>query len=266
MEKEFCFDGYRYRHFITESTQARNVSGHFHPTYEILYFQGENASLALENRRYRLSRGDLLLIPPSRYHDILLEGEGPHEQTEITFRESLVKRELLAPVFGGGCVYHTASLPEIAEHYRRLARYAELPSTPDRDRLAEILLSELLCLCAGMSPALPTAESKNPMLDAALAYIDSHLTAIRDTDEICTALFVSKSNLYRAFSSVMARSPMQYVRQKRLLLAHQRLQRGEKPQKVCAACGFSDYSTFYRAYRAYFGASPTEQCLRTAKM
>ncbi len=261
MAKEICFENYRYRHHVTESPQKADFVRHAHRAYEIQYFCGGNASYVVENRRYRLSPGDVVLIGSSQYHFVSIEGDAPYDRAFINFCDDLCDHPLLSRVFSGSTVYHTASLPEFAEYYRRLDRYADLPDPQDRKIVATALLSELLCLIAGLDGtyAAPASENGNPTVDAALCYIDAHLTEMDGTGDLCRALFVSKSYLYRAFSAALSISPMQYVRRKRLLYAHNLLRSGEKPIKVYTLCGFQDYSAFYRAYRAYFGTSPTEE-------
>ena len=60
------------------------------------------------------------------------------------------------------------------------------------------------------------------------------------------------------FKSELRVGVMQYVRDKKILLAHQKIRKGEKPTDVYLMCGFSNYPSFYRAYTAYFGTSPKE--------
>ena len=89
-----------------------------------------------------------------------------------------------------------------------------------------------------------------------LSHINRHLTTIKSVDDISSALFFSKSYIMHLFKSELRVGVMQYVRNKKILLAHQKIRKGEKPTEVYAKCGFSNYPSFYRAYCAYFGESP----------
>ena len=191
----------------------------------------------------------------------MVEGNTPYERAVIDFSDVLVDSALLGRVFSETRVYHTSSLPNFREYYRRLDFYADIPNKGDRERIAVALLTELLCLLAGLSPtlAVPAGGRQDTTVDEALRYIDAHLTTIKSMDEICHALFISPSHLCKAFHEVLNTSPMKYLRRRRLHHANDLLRSGERPTNLYLECGFRDYSSFYRAYRDYFGISPAEQ-------
>ena len=138
---------------------------------------------------------------------------------------------------------------------------ADIPHKEDRERIAEALLTELLCLLGGLDPALavPAGNRQDSTVGAVIRYIDENLTSIRSMDEICHALYISPSHLCKAFQEVLNISPMKYLRLRRLHHAHDLLRSGERPTTLYTECGFRDYSSFYRAYREHFGISPAEQ-------
>ena len=75
-------------------------------------------------------------------------------------------------------------------------------------------------------------------------------------EELCAALYVSRSTLQRAFHEALGVSPMRYASLRRLLRAQTMIALGDTPTAVSEALGYRDYSAFYRAYRARFGHSP----------
>ena len=261
MKKEIAFENYRYRHHTTTDPLHTKFIRHAHKTNEIVYLVEGDISYVIENQRFRLSPGDIVLIPGNRYHYAAVEGNAPYERAVIDFPDSLVESALFQRVFPETRVYHTASLPQFCEYYRRLDSYADIPNKGDRERIATALLTELLCLLAGLSPTLAVSagDRQDTTVDAVLRYIDENLTTIRSMEEICHALFISPSHLCKAFHEVLSISPMKYLRQRRLHHAHDLLRSGERPTNLYLECGFRDYSSFYRAYRDYFGISPAEQ-------
>ena len=261
MKKEIAFENYRYRHHTTTDPLHTKFIRHAHKTNEIVYLVEGDISYVIENQRFRLSPGDIVLIPGNRYHYAAVEGNAPYERAVIDFPDTLVDPVLLQRVFPETRVYHTASLPQFREYYRRLDSYADIPNKGDRERIATALLTELLCLLAGLSPTLAVSagDRQDTTVDAVLRYIDENLTTIRSMEEICHALFISPSHLCKAFHEVLSISPMKYLRQRRLHHAHDLLRSGERPTNLYLECGFRDYSSFYRAYRDYFGISPAEQ-------
>lgn len=259
MKKEICFEGYRYRHHTTADPQK--FIRHAHKTFEIVYFLGGDISYVIETQRFRLTPGDIVMIPASRYHYAAVEGSSPYERAVIDFSDTLADPALVRRVFSDTRVYHTSSLPPFREYYRRLDAYADIPRREDRERISVALLTELLCLLGGLDPSLavPAGGRQDTTVEAVLRYIDENLTTIRSMDEICRALYISPSHLCKAFGEVLNTSPMKYLRRRRLHHAHELLRSGERPTTLYQECGFRDYSSFYRAYRDYFGVSPADQ-------
>ena len=261
MKKEISFENFRYRHHTTQDPIHTKFIRHAHRTYEIVYLVGGDISYVIENQRFRLTPGDIVLVPASRYHYAAVEGNTPYERAVIDFPDELADPELIARAFDKTQVYHTASLSAFRDFYHRLDTYADIPNRRDRERIATALLTELLCLLCGLDPSLavPAGGRQDTTVEAALKYMEENLTSIRSMDEICHALYISPSHLCKAFSEVLNTSPMRYLRRRRLHHAHDLLRSGERPTNLYQECGFRDYSSFYRAYREYFGLSPADQ-------
>lgn len=259
MKKEISFDNYRYRHHVTEVPEK--FIRHAHKTYEIVYFISGEISYVIESQSFRLSPGDIVLIPASCYHYAAVEGPTPYERAVINFPEAMAAPTLLRRVLSGVRVFHTASLPDFKNYYRRLDSYADIPHREDREQLAAALLTELLCLLDRLDPtlAVTAGNRQDSTVGAVIRYIDENLTSIRSMEEICHALYISPSHLCKAFQEVLSISPMKYLRQRRLQHAHDLLRSGERPTSLYMECGFRDYSSFYRAYREHFGISPAEE-------
>ena len=89
-----------------------------------------------------------------------------------------------------------------------------------------------------------------------LDFINASLKRISRLEDISEALFFSKAYIRAVFKKEMGIGIMEYVRNKKVVRAHERISRGEKPTEIYTDCGFSTYSSFYRAYVAYFGFPP----------
>jgi AraC-like DNA-binding protein len=82
--------------------------------------------------------------------------------------------------------------------------------------------------------------------------------------DLAEELQISQSQLARHFMQDHGRTPLQYVRDRRALLAHRLLTRSATPIKqVAAQCGVPDANQFCRFVKERFGASPRE--LRKAR-
>jgi AraC-like DNA-binding protein/mannose-6-phosphate isomerase-like protein (cupin superfamily) len=261
VKKEICFENFRYRHHTTADPVNTKFPRHAHKTCEIIYLVGGDISYVIETQRFRLVPGDIVLVPASRHHFAVTEGNVPYERAVLDFPETMVDMDLIQRVIPETRVYHTASIPAFRDLYSRLDSYADFPHKRDRERLAAAVLTELLCLLCGLDPSLavPAGGRQDSTVESALKYMEENLTTIRSMDEICHALYISPSHLCKAFGEVLNTSPLRYLRRRRMHHAHDLLRSGERPTNLYQECGFRDYSSFYRAYREYFGISPADQ-------
>ena len=74
-ESEYLF----FKHETTRNMPKNAYSMHSHNMYELLYFVGGDATHVIEDRRYKLKRGDLVLIKPSKYHYVLIDSSCDYE-------------------------------------------------------------------------------------------------------------------------------------------------------------------------------------------
>ena len=65
---------------------------HHHDIYEILYIVSGKVLYGIENKKYVLETGDLVLISPSILHKLLEVIENPCERMIITFPERYIKK------------------------------------------------------------------------------------------------------------------------------------------------------------------------------
>ncbi|MBQ7797484.1 MAG: helix-turn-helix transcriptional regulator, partial [Lachnospiraceae bacterium] len=79
-----------------------------------------------------------------------------------------------------------------------------------------------------------------------------------DPNTLSEKFHFSVSSICHIFKEDFGISIKKCILQKRINAAHMALQRGERPEAVCAAYGFSNYSTFYRAYKNHVGVPPSK--------
>ena len=75
MPKDYSYQGEDlfFKHEISHNLSKDAYSMHSHNTYELLYFVSGDATHVIEDRKYKLKRGDLVLIRPSKYHFIIYQ-------------------------------------------------------------------------------------------------------------------------------------------------------------------------------------------------
>jgi AraC-like DNA-binding protein len=157
------------------------------------------------------------------------------------------------------------------DQLRVLATSATLLETARQHPLIAVELERLLVhlLLAGQAwadadPSKPPAQSGQGLAPACVrraeAFIHAHADQPLRLADIAQAGDVPARTLLSAFQKFRECSPMQYLREVRLELAHQRLRQPGSDATVASValdCGFVHLGRFAQAYRARFGQSPS---------
>ena len=120
-----------------------------------------------------------------------------------------------------------------------------------------LLLGELLI---SLSVMIPLSPNEADALGArAIRYLGKHIAEPLSLDSLSKQLLTSKFHLCRAFKQHNGISIQQYIVEKRVMLAKERITEGMKPAEAAFSVGFSNYSSFYRAYKKLTGHSPKSE-------
>ena len=241
----------------TEATGETNFKKHIHPCYEIMYFDGDEVGFTVEDRQYVMKKGDVLLIKPAQYHFCNRIYSSPYRRYCVIFTPEMSGVSgLVEKIFEKGEKL-TIKDNSLLISLLRATHEKLLNSTAHDVAFCKSMLTAILI---ALEDAAPSAEasphSRLTNYQRIINYVNTHLNSINSVDDISAALFFSKSYIMHLFKSELQIGVMQYVRNKKILLAHMEISKGRKPTAVYHECGFSNYPTFYRAYRAYFGFSP----------
>ena len=248
-----------FKHETSRNLQKDAYSMHSHNMYELLYFVNGDATHVIEDRQYKLKRGDLVLIKPSKYHFVRIDSSCDYERYDILFNPRMKDFDGLPLLDAMPEIINLEEYPMATEIIRKTDFYRKHFTGEDFERILTGLLCELLYLLS-VTPATENTDAPtvaSPTLSLALSYINDNITTLTGVEEVARSCFVTESYLYRLFKNELHKTPAKYIASKRLLLAERMIADGEKPTAVYEKCGFSDYTTFYRNYRAFFGHSPS---------
>ena len=250
------------------------VAMHHHDFYEMYLFLSGNVDYIIESRRYRVMRGDILLISPNELHQPLFTGEHPEYERIVLWIDKAYLKQYT--IFGA----------DLSLCFDRAAReHANLVQTePGEWRLLLTLLQQ--CIAEGESSAFGSAmaadtlmiqslvmlnrmaqrggrqaelrDRSDTVVGNVLAFINEHYSEDLSLDLLANKFFISKYHLSREFNRLVGTSVYRYIIQKRLVVAKQLLGEGVPSSEVYQHCGFGDYSNFYRAFRAEYQISPKE--------
>ena len=246
------------------STSRDEVQLHSHTFYELIYCHSGSLDYLVGTQRYRLQRGDIVIIPPGISHrplflDLLTE---PYRRMVLwiscNFAASFSR---LFPIFqqkSDHYLVRTAGTQwESLEQYFRAtvqeARQKELGW-----EAAMAAQTELLCVALSRARAnLPPPQSEQrELLDEIMLYIEHHMTEKISLERAAQSFHVSESTISQLFRKRMDISFYHFVTQRRLIAAKNLIQTGASLEQAAADVGFGDYSNFYRAFRREYGITP----------
>ena len=230
-----------------------------HNDCELLLFLRGNATYIIEDKRYKLKHGDLVIIRPSKYHYIQIDGDADYERYDLLFPTSAVGDELLQRLDADREVINCADNTRIMDLFFKMQSYAEYGTEEFLD-LFPCLLKELFYNLIHLEEkATRSGTHVSKLIRQALNYINENLYTISDIREISAALFVTETYFFRLFKEQMSISPKKYITRKRLLAAEKQILAGARPTDVYLKCGFNTYPAFYKRYVDFFGRAPSER-------
>lgn len=102
-------------------------------------------------------------------------------------------------------------------------------------------------------------SSRNVFVEEAEKLIEANLADELKIADLAKQVHLSSSQLNRLFLTVHGMTPMQYIRGRRVQLAHRLLTESTMPIKqVAVQCGLADVHSFNRFVRDRLGASPRD--------
>lgn len=249
-----------YKHCATMPWTSEKESVHAHSLYELIYFVRGDAYHVIEDRRYRLLRGDLVIVRPGRFHDIRFESMQEYERYNLLFDAEALGLSKADEVSGRFEVVSLSERPMTGAIFEKMEMYrVSMPEDEFVTAVGHLLFELLYDLSLIPAEEGRASLSVNPLLSRALGYIRDHLFTVKDVAEVARAMYVTESYLFRLFRRELKTGPKRYITEKRLLAARSLIRRGRRPSEVYLECGFGDYTGFFRSYKAFFGHSPSKE-------
>ena len=256
-------------HYVTYSNARENL--HSHNFYEFLFCHNAvDVEYLVGADRYRLQKGDVVLIPPGVSHRPLL----PEHLTEAYRRdvlwispEVMDQLEQLIPAEDRIMAQESRLLRTAGTRWEfigDLFRHGVREYEERQSGWAAIVLGNTIQILVYLRRAIqdrsaaPLKAEKPELLDQVLAYIEAHLAERITLGDIAKHFWVSQSTISQTFKNKLGVSFYRCVTQRRLIAAKSLIIEGVPLESVSQKVGFSDYSSFYRAFKQEFGISPRQ--------
>lgn len=259
-------------YFVDETTESFTEIQP-HQFLKIIFFLEGDVVYTVQDEPYKLIPGDILITPRYTPCSSASPTRQPYRRVVVWFSPELlysIDPTGQLPAFfeqidrnKNGTRFHFARSwqDQIFNDAMRLA--GELDYTrPFNATISYALISLVLISIHRAVCSANTAGSEDTdadqLVSSVVRYINDNLSKNLSLDAIAEKFFVSKFHLERIFKRQMAVTVHNYIVQRRLTQARQKLYAGESPTKIYKSCGFSSYPTFYRAFQKLYNTTPKQ--------
>lgn len=250
-----------YSHKVDDpARQLPSYADHYHTIYEVNYFISGDAEFLIEDKKYPLKPGDMIIIQPGQHHNVRMLSSARYERYVLRFSEYLIPNDILHKFARKSGCYHVGDTV-IPSLFSRLDYHVENlgDDSETLKMLFRCVLTEIIVYFTRMGGKEEAALKllKDDMV-VVLDYINKNLERPLCIEDICREFHYSKSYICHEFSQNLGVPIIQYVRTKKIMYANALIRSGKSPTEVASQCGYSDYSTFYRMYKKIMGKSPSD--------
>ena len=253
--------------------KAAEIYTHQHTFHEVLIIEQGEIRYQIEDRVYRIGRGDVIVLPAGyRHHPIFTQ-------------ESLLPyQRIVIWIHAGYLAEEVGRFPELGTLLDCCHQKDEYVWHPSAGTAGSIMQTAHAILentkqkpygwypiqhygCMSLLAILGNYifSEGNSGMDAAqvatngmLSYVHAHWREKITLDDLARALLCSRAGAAKKFRETVGIPFYEYVTQLRLLEITKRMQAGTPITQAWIDCGFADYSSFYRAFKKNYGTSPSE--------
>ena len=252
---------------------------HHHDIYELIYIVKGNVSFFIEEKKYEITSGDMILVPPNSLHKLLFSNKHECKRVVINFTEEYIKsfksdKTDLLNVFN---LINEKGMHKISfypDKQKRLERYfTDMEKTQFSDNFGDDLIFkvnfvEFMLLVNRIYMNLNEEEliNKNindPYITKAIEFINNNIDRKIQLIDVANHLSLSVSRITHLFKDITGLSIMNYIIKKRLVLAQNLLKNGVHIKDVYLQCGFPDEASFFRYFKQEFNITPKKYAMNT---
>ena len=256
----------------------KTLKPHAHDYYECYLFIEGDVTMEIfspegKTIRYKMSPGDLMLVPPGISHHALMNNPEKNYrrflfwiskdccnslmQESVDYMFLFQKAEAYHKY-----IYHLAP----AQFHMVESKFLRLLEEIANERYGSTTFRHL-CLCDLIltinrivydEENISSGSDELTLFQNIIAYVESNLEDALTLDDIAGQFFISKYYVAHLFKDTLGVSLHQYIIKKRLAECRNAITSGASITGTYERFGFRDYSSFFKAFKKEYGMSPKE--------
>ncbi len=267
--KEYTIDSVYFKHDISKNPNPKDFTMHIHDKCEIFYFVGGNVEYLVEGSKYPLNEDSVMIMRPAEAHTPRILSNTCYERYAVNFPLSFIRaidpEGILLKAFtdrplGKNNFYSDEEL-DMPLFRRLLEEMRDETENEYQRRLTSTTHIYMMLDMIGRAFSKKKTGGFSPksLPEKIIVYIENHLSDELSVPGLASHFHLSVSQFSRIFKQTTGAAPWDYITQKRLTVAREKISKGRPAAQTARECGFGDYSSFYRAYTKLFGCSPQQK-------
>lgn len=251
------------------SYSNNHVQLHSHNFYELLYCRTTcNVEYLVGSQRYKLQKGDIILIPPGVSHRPILPEplDQPYIRDILWLSEEFIDtmKHLNDSLFinNTNSIYLLRTLNTKYEYLGEYFHKGVIENDSKKYGYEMVILGNTISLLTHLVRALSDRKSvslkaeKPELFDEITDYIEHNYFNKITLSDLTSKFYISESTIHLLFKEKMNTTFYRYVTLRRLIEAKRLIGENIPLENVANLVGYTDYSTFYRAFKHEYGISP----------
>jgi AraC-like DNA-binding protein len=236
---------------------------HWHEFYEMEFIISGEGLHTLNGVEYHLQAGDLFLLTPADFHEVLPNKGTQIKLFNIKFPDEVITDELRALFSDTKDVLITQcsneSYNRMKQEFERLYEEYSSPNIGSgiviRGGIGRVLVDLIRKSCNSVHSK--TVDRKYTDLQLSLIYMHHHFREPISLADVAEKSHISPNYFSECFHKTVGVSFQSYLQSLRLDFARTLLAVSQLPvTEVCFACGFNSISHFIRAFKKTYNLSP----------
>mgnify|MGYP003603855110 FL=1 len=261
--------------FHLKDVQKIEIKAHYHEFDKIILFLSGKVKYNIEGQTYQLFPYDIVFVPHNCIHYPTISDTATYERIVLYIDPNYLKNKIDTTDKLDFCFNYTQehnsyvmNLDNINEN--DILKQIQILENSFNDKgfahklysnlkfLEFMILINRAIINDNKNLTIHHKVSYDKTINSVIDYINEHLFTELNIDYLANHFFVSKYYLMRNFKLKTGYSIHQYILNKRLIVAKEKIKSGIALTQICFDCGFKDYSTFSRTFKQIFKQTPRE--------
>ena len=259
---------YSYRDTVYDkSTYPSNL--HYHDYYELVIPEEGNIRYICEDRVYYPRHGDIILIPPHKFHMSAINCERTRYKRHVFYfypfafdsighssLTSFLNEKTKAPLFS---LHSSKSQIELHNQLQLLRCASDMPASPLNEALMLAHVIHIFYLLNKRKSQFETELVSLPEIVLMIQrYIDSNFSQISSVTDVAEHFFYSREYVSRSFAKYFNTTISNYITKRKVAKSQELILKGLPMIDISYQVGFGSVSTFIRSFKTVTGMTPTE--------